>query len=103
MYLRITGSLLRVGRSPGLPQLPAGMPVQGHHHLAFPADHHDQPVAIDQRRAGEAVQRDFSMVIADEILLLHDPARGRVETPQVAHRAKGIHPIAADGRRGARP
>jgi len=78
------------------------VPIQGHHQLALPADHHDQPVAIDQRCAGEAIQRDNGAVIAHEVLLPHDPARGRLQTPQVAHGAERVDPIAADGRRAPR-
>ena len=86
----------------GLPQLAAGLAVEGHDGLVLAADDGDQPPAIDQRRPGISVDRHFNAIVAHEVLLPYDMAGRRVETEQVAHRAQRIDLVVVNGRRGPR-
>ena len=100
---RLAVAGLPVGRQ-GPPDLLAGMLVERHHlGVGLAAHETDQPVAVDERRAGHAPRRHLGVEVGGKVPLPpHRPVRD-VEGEQPAHRPEHVDPVAVDGRRGPRP
>ena len=87
----------------GTPDLLAGPLVPRHDEAAgLAADHRDQPVAVDDGRAGHPPGGDEAVVVGDVVLLPQDVAGLDVEAVEVAGGADHVDAVAVDGRGGAR-
>ena len=86
------------------PDLVAGAFVEGHdERIRLAADDRDQTIPVDERGARDTPRRHAGVVVLDVALAPEEFAGLDVETGEHAGRADDIHPVAIDGRRGARP
>src|SRR5262249_53685350 len=86
-----------------LPQLLAGVLVEGDDRAAVAADQADQLVAVDERVRRPAPDLRLGLVVPGEVLRPDDLAGVGFQTEQVAHAAERIHLALVDDGRGARP
>ena len=80
------------------------MLVERHHlGVGLAAHEADQPVAVDERRAGHTPRRHFGVEVGGKVLLPPHGPVNHVQGQQPAHRPEHVNPVAVDGRGGPRP
>ena len=104
---RVDEDRRRVARLPvggeRLPEDLAGQLVEGDDlGVGLAADETDEPVAVHERRAGDAPRGDGGVEVADVVRLPQHAAVRHAERQQVPRGADGVDAVAVHGRRGAR-